>query len=435
MAYDMIVVGAGIIGASISLALTRAGASVLCVDRNPAAGYGSTSSSSAIIRTTYSNYDSCALAWEGVHVWREWSEFLGAHIPSDTALAAYTECGMIVLESPGSTMMDASCKHLSKLDIPWERLDRSTLADRFPGIDTHTLSPARWFEDPMFGDLSGAYLESAIYAPDAGYVNDPLLAAQNIYMAAKAEGAVFCFGAEVTDILNDNGRVQGVLLSDGERIEAPVVVNAAGPFSAQLNAMAGISMQLPFATRPLRAEVCHLPRPEPLTNKTAEPFVLLDMDGGTYVRSDAADTLFIGGTEPECDPLEWIDNPEDFNASPGPQWTAQAYRAALRVPDLQIPGQAKGVTALYDVTPDWTPVYDRSPLDGFYLAIGTSGNQFKNGPVAGELMAGLIAYCEQGGDHDAAPYQHDCMRTGNKINTGSFSRLRTINASISNVMG
>ena len=48
-----------------------------------------------------------------------------------------------------------------------------------------------------------------------------------------------------------------------------------------------------------------------------------------------------------------------------------------------------GLAALYDVTPDWAPIYDRTSLDGFYVAIGTSGNQFKNSPLVGTLMAAV----------------------------------------------
>ena len=50
----------------------------------------------------------------------------------------------------------------------------------------------------------------------------------------------------------------------------------------------------------------------------------------------------------------------------------------------------QAVVDLYDVSDDWVPIYDRTDLDGFYVAIGTSGNQYKNGPVAGHVMAELI---------------------------------------------
>ena len=63
----------------------------------------------------------------------------------------------------------------------------------------------------------------------------------------------------------------------------------------------------------------------------------------------------------------------------------------------------KGVVDLYDCSDDWIPIYDKSDLGGFYMAIGTSGNQFKNGPVVGHCMAELIDAVEKGHDHDSDP--------------------------------
>ena len=72
------------------------------------------------------------------------------------------------------------------------------------------------------------------------------------------------------------------------------------------------------------------------------------------------------------------------------QWTVQAQRLGQRFPTLGIPNTMKGCVDLYDVTEDWIPIYDRSCVGGFYMACGTSGNQFKNAPVAGKAMAALV---------------------------------------------
>jgi sarcosine oxidase subunit beta len=53
------------------------------------------------------------------------------------------------------------------------------------------------------------------------------------------------------------------------------------------------------------------------------------------MRSDVGGRLLVGGLEPACDPLEWVD-PDDWNTSLTEQWTAQVYRAALRIPSLPI---------------------------------------------------------------------------------------------------
>ena len=59
--------------------------------------------------------------------------------------------------------------------------------------------------------------------------------------------------------------------------------------------------------------------------------------------------------------------------------------------------------ALYDASDDWIPIYDKSLVPGFYMACGSSGNQFKNASPAGAMMAELIEKVEAGDDHDAEP--------------------------------
>jgi sarcosine oxidase subunit beta len=61
------------------------------------------------------------------------------------------------------------------------------------------------------------------------------------------------------------------------------------------------------------------------------------------------------------------------------------------------------------------------------MAIGTSGNQFKNAPVAGAMMADLIEACEAGHDHDADPAQFTMRHTDRKVDVGFYSRKRMIN--------
>jgi glycine/D-amino acid oxidase-like deaminating enzyme len=81
---------------------------------------------------------------------------------------------------------------------------------------------------------------------------------------------------------------------------------------------------------------------------------------------------------------------------------------------------------VYDVADDWTPIYDRTSADGFFVAIGTSGNQFKNAPVVGRLMATLIGEVGRGRDHDRDPVSMDLPRTGHRVGLGAFSRLRPV---------
>jgi glycine/D-amino acid oxidase-like deaminating enzyme len=101
-----------------------------------------------------------------------------------------------------------------------------------------------------------------------------------------------------------------------------------------------------------------------------------------------------------------------------------------------VPPAPRGIAGVYDVADDWTPIYDRTALDGFFVAIGTSGNQFKNAPVAGRFMTAIITAVEDGRDHDADPVQYVGEHTGLTVDLGAFSRKRPVNAeSTGTVMG
>ena len=75
---------------------------------------------------------------------------------------------------------------------------------------------------------------------------------------------------------------------------------------------------------------------------------------------------------------------------------------------------------MYDAASDWTPIYDKTDRQGFYVAMGTSGNQFKNAPIAGRLMSRIIDQVEAGHDHDADPLTYVGMHTGLEIDLGAF---------------
>ena len=75
--YDAIIIGAGVIGACTAFELAKRGWRTLNLDKLPAAGYGSTGASCAIIRTHYSTLDGAALAYEGFFYWDDWPGYLG----------------------------------------------------------------------------------------------------------------------------------------------------------------------------------------------------------------------------------------------------------------------------------------------------------------------------------------------------------------------
>ena len=421
--YDAIVIGAGIIGACTGFELAKKGLKTLNIDKLPAAGYGSTGASCAIIRTHYSTYDGCAMAYEGYHYWDDWAGYLG--VEDERGLARFVNTGCAVMKTELNRNLAPICANMDRLGIPWQDWDVATLKEKLPIYDPRRFSPVRLPSDPDFGKASDEPLAGAVFFPKAGYITDPQLATHNVQRAAEAAGGTFRFNAEIVEIRQSGGRVAGVTLADGSAVDAPIVVNVAGPHSYKINRMAGVESGMTIKTRALRQEVAHVPSPDGFDFE-AQGMVTSDSDIGCYCRPEHGNHILIGSEDPECDEREWVD-PDDYNRDFTEQWNAQVYRVAQRIPGLGIPGQAKGVVDLYDVSDDWIPIYDKSDLAGFYMAVGSSGNQFKNAPVAGAMMAELIDRAEAGHDHDADPVKFHLRHIGLDIDIGFYSRRREIN--------
>jgi len=421
---DALIIGAGIMGCSIAFELSKSGWKTLNVDTLPAAGHGSTANTCAIIRVTYSTLDGSALAYESFHDWDDWAGYLGMVDPA--GMARFNKTGIMMLKTEGNDGAAHMIEHLEELGVPFEEWGMEQVRERFPFLDDQSFYPPRLTDDPEFGTPTGRRLLGALYYPCGGYISDPVLSTRNVESAAKTHGARFRYNARVVAVNRANGRATGVTLEDGETIEAPVVVNAAGPHSFVVNRMAGVEQGMKIRTRALRQEVVHLPAP-PGVDVGTVGVVTSDSDIGCYSRPETGNHILCGSEDPPCDVREWIDDPDDFNRNLTHQATTQAMRLGLRIPSLGIPSRLQGLVDLYDVTDDWIPIYDRSDLDGFYLCIGTSGNQYKNGPVVGRLMTKLIEEVEAGRDHDADPVQLHLERVGRTVSLGFYSRLREIN--------
>ena len=437
---DAVVIGAGVIGASTAYELAKTGRRVLVVDKLAGPGQGSTSASSAVVRFNYSTRDGVAAAWESKHHWADWAGHLGVR-SGGGPLARFRRTGLVMLDVPVAPM-DRVLAMFDDVGVPYEVWDAAELAARVPGIDTGRYWPPKRLDDEAFWAEPAGKL-GAFFNPDAGFIDDPQLAAVNLVDAASRAGVGFLFRHQVTGVRKAGergaagGRVAGLDLAGGERIDTPVVVNVGGPWSSALNRLAGVGEDFTISVRPMRQEVHHVPAPPGFNDGQRLGPVVADLDLGIYVRGTPGDGMLVGGTEPECEPLQWLEDPEDAHPHPTTAlYEAQVTRAARRFPLLKIPGTPRGITGVYDVASDWTPVYDRTSLDGFYVAMGTSGNQFKNAPLAGRFMAAIIGAVEDGHDHDADPVRCAGPYTGAEINLATFSRKRPVNtASSGTVMG
>ena len=340
-------------------------------------------------------------------------------------MAYYKNSGAMVFKSKGNKNLKNVMKSLDALGVGYLDLSPEEMTSYLPHPDLRSYHPQKLVDNPDFGKPTGDSVNGALFVPESGYISDPKLSTHNVEMAARNVGSDFIFNAEVSAVLQKNGHVSGVSLQDGTEILAPVVVNVAGPHSYIINRMAGVEDQMNIKTRALRVEVAHVPSPEGVDwEKTG--IITSDSDLGVYTRPEIGNHFLIGSEEPDCDPLDYVD-PDNYNTDFTDQNRVQAMREAMRIPDLPIPNKPQGLVDLYDVSDDWYPIYDKSSLPGFYLAIGTSGNQYKNAPVVGSFMSELILYCENGTDHDKNPMKYKMKYINHTLDIGFFSRNREIN--------
>jgi len=286
---DAIIIGAGVIGSSVAFELAKRGYKTLNIDKLPTSGYGSTSNSCAIVRAHYSTWDGVAMAYEGFFYWDDWKNYLG--VEDERGMIKYMKTGSIMFKLQGEDHSKKSLKFFEEIGVEHEIWDLEKLKERMP-IYSHDQfdGTTRPDDDEHFFDKTGKKIEGAIFTPGSGYVSDPQLSSHNLQVAAEANGGEFLFNNEIKEIRQEDGKVLGVTLKTGEQIDAPIVVNVAGPHSFVINRMAGVEEEMNIKTKALRHEVHHVLHLKALIlRKTA--FILL-METTTFISARKPETLF-----------------------------------------------------------------------------------------------------------------------------------------------
>jgi sarcosine oxidase subunit beta len=418
---EILVIGAGVVGSTVAKAAADRGRSVLVVDANGGPGHGSTSSSAAIVRLHATSVDAVVLAAEALPYWQKWRDFLDA--PQSEALARLHRCGSVILDDGTRFAADAAAA-MSEVGVSYEWWDHDEVREQLPDFDLRAFGPPRLPSDTRFWDEPEGVISRAVFTPDSGWVDDPALAAANLMAAAQRAGARLRARSMVTQVVVRSGRVGGVILADGTELGADVVVNAAGPHSKVINSLAGAEADMSVHTAALRQELHHVEL-APEIAATAGRVHVVDGDLGINFRPESGGAILVGSGGAACDVPVYVD-PDDWDHTiRTAEWERHVLRLARRIPRLGVPRRRRGVTGLYDVTPDWLPIYDRTSIEGFYVAIGTSGNQFKTAPLVGELMVELI-------DRDtsmptwAADLELPGPVTGHPIRMATYSSTRTV---------
>lgn len=374
--YDLIIVGAGIIGLSIAWQVARRSAlKVAVLDKGTGVGEGSTGASSAVCRFRYSLDETVALARDGIGAYQHWREFTGLQQPR----AAFNREGVLWLPGDDRHWADQQHRRMAALGINTEVLDARDMRERFPAVNPCSLAPdLEAGEAHECDDSVRAFLEV-----DGGYM-DPVSAAQDLVEACRGADVDVRFQCPVREVLLAGGRVSGVVLGNGERLAAPLMVNAAGPWCRHLYEAAGIGVG--WDLKPVRIQMLHRDRPAALAGHIP---VMVDMAGGIYLRTQNRGQQLIVGSVLEEDEREVVADPDDFLRVPDAQFEQEKLHLLHhRLPDLPYRGQLTGYCGLYTVNrDDMHPILGPTRLDGFWVANGFSGHGFKLAPAIGSLLA------------------------------------------------
>jgi glycine/D-amino acid oxidase-like deaminating enzyme len=337
-----VVVGGGIIGATTTWELARAGEEVVLLEAGRIA-CGSTRASAAIVRTHYSNREVVRMAVRSREAFARAPEVLGCE-------PFYDRRGWLFL--------------VDEADAPLARENRRMqLAE---GAYSDEVDPA-----DLLDGVSTEGIAYALYEPDSGFA-DPVAATRAYVDAARREGAGVREGVAVEAV--EPGR--GVRV-DGELVEADNVVLATGAWTSKLTAPLGL--ELPLET-PREQEV--------VLEGTVEHAVSSQVDR-VYLRPDGDGRVRVGRGYPKT--YELVD-PDGYDEGVDAGFEADvAERVARRLPRLAGARAVDGRVGLYEVTPDWHPILGPADgYDGIHLATGGSGHCFKLAPAIGELVAGRI---------------------------------------------
>lgn len=337
-------------GASTAYHLVSAGAQdVVLLERTAHFEDSATNRCAGGVRYQFSTEVNIRLSQESLPMLERFEEEIGVD-------PQYRKCGyLFVLTDPDDVELFRKNVQLQRsLDVETEWLT---------GDDMRAELPNMRFEDALAGTVHG---EDGIADPNSvlmGYLQ-----------RARDLGAQVRTEVEALDIEVEEDRVRSVKTDHG-LISTDTVVNAAGPWAAQVGAMAGVDIPI----QPLRRQmITTTPLPE---LRDDFPFVI-DFAQSLYFHREG-EGLLTGMSNPDEEP--------GFDQTVDEEWELIAMQAAMqRMPLLERAGRLSGWAGLYEVTPDAHPIFGPTPVEGFYLVAGFSGHGFMHGPIAGKLMAEIL---------------------------------------------
>ena len=347
---DIVIIGGGVMGASTAFHLVEAGQkNVVLLERDSQFGLGATGRCAGGVRYQFATEINVQLSLASMSMIEHFNEVIGQD-------PYYRQCGylFVLTKEEDIQTFQANVKMQHRLGVMTDWLDRDQVLARLPLMN---------FPDALGG---------TIHEKDG--LADPNSIVMGYIQRARQLGAMTLTDVEVTGLEVKAGKILSVQTSSGV-IATPIVVNAAGPWVAQIGEMAGIDIPI----LPVRRQMITT---TPLPQLPPDfPFVI-DFAQSLYFHREG-EGILTGMSNPDEVP--------NFDQSIDEPWELVAMEAAAkRMPMLEQAGRVAGWAGLYEVTPDAHPILGGTEIEGFYLVGGFSGHGFMHGPISGMLMKELI---------------------------------------------
>lgn len=351
---EIIIIGAGIIGLSIAYHILEADPkqSITILEKEKMLGLGSTGKGTGAIRYQFNS----PLLRRLSLLSRDF--FLNFESAFNTPIW-YLEKGYLMLAAHQTlwNQLQLMTEQAEADGIPIKLLKQEELLKNFPYLNKERF-------------LGGTLCPWDAYA-------DPYAVLAALYAAVRRKGIAVYFGREATKIIIKGDTIEGVETRQGT-ILSPLIVNAAGPYAAQLAATAEISLPV----QPFRRQVYVCTNPKDVPAATPS---IVDLATGFYLHQEVSGkTVLLGGTDQDTWPgLEEVvdkSRAEDF------------FQAAIEtIPSAIDIKWLRTYTGICEQTPDFHPLIGEAPgLKGFVLANGLSGHGFMHAPAIGRIVADLI---------------------------------------------
>lgn len=352
--YDVIIAGAGSVGVPTAMALAQMGVKTLVLERNASPGQGENKRAIGGIRATHSDPAKIIACKKSLAIFSSWHERYGDDIEwlkGGYLFPVYREAEEKALKS----ILPIQKQYSLNIDF----IGPAEIRRIVPGIHPEGLIGGTW-------------------SPEDGSAS-PLRAVNAFYKRARAHGAEFHFEEPITKILLKEEEVEGVETERGA-YHAPVVVDAAGPYSRGLCRTAGIDI-------PVTPDSHEAAITEPV-----QPFftcMVVDLRPGPwsknyyFYQNRLGQVVFCITPDPL---LPGMDKRETSVFLP--QVGARMVRLLPRLKNLRVRRVWRG---LYPMSPDGSPLVGRNGrIQGLIHATGMCGQGFMLGPGTGEIVARLI---------------------------------------------